>query len=528
MAVVGIVLLIACANVANLLLARATARQREIAVRLALGASRGRLVRQLLTESILLSGMGAVGGALFAVWGSRAIVALLSTPSQTIAIDLTPDARVIAFTIAVAVGTGVLFGLAPAWRASRVDAHMTMRPRGRGVVEGHSRFSVGKALVVAQIALSLVSVTGAGLLLSSWRRLATLDPGYDRDRVLLVGASTDVAQLPRAERAVRYRALMDRMRAIPGVTNAAAAAYTPLTDSWNIVIDVDATADRARANAIVQMNEVSDGYFATLGTPMLAGRDFARGETPESPRVAIVSEALARMFLGGRAALGARVRFGSPPNEPVEIVGIVANTKQSSLDELTAPMVYLSLSQDSTPDASMSFAIRSGGRLTDLTPSVKAVFRAVDPRISFSITTLQRRVDNDIRLPRTLGMLAAFFGTLALSLAAIGLYGIMAYTVARRRSEIGIRVALGAARGRIVGMVMGDVARMVVVGVAIGVVLSLATARLATSLLYGVAPNDPVTLITAALVLSAVALGAGALPARRAARLDPMIALRED
>jgi predicted permease len=350
----------------------------------------------------------------------------------------------------------------------------------------------------------------------------------DRDRVLLVGATSAGAQLSQEQRAARYRELIDRLRAVLGVTSVGAAAYTPLTSSWNTVIDVDPTADRARANAIVRVNEVSDGYFAALGTPLLAGREFRRADTPESPRVAIVSEALARVYLGGRAALGERIRFGSPPNEPVEIVGIVADTKQTSLGESTEPMVYFPLSQDSTPDAAVSFAIRAGRRLADLTPSVKAIFLPVDPRISFSITTLQRRVDDDIRLPRTLGMLAAFFGGLALSLAAIGLYGIMAYTVARRRSEIGIRVALGAARGRIVRMVLGDVARMVVVGVAIGVVLSLATARLAASLLYGVAPNDPVAVTGAALLLGAVALGAGALPARRAARLDPMIALRED
>ena len=527
MSVVGVVLLIACANVANLLLARATARQREIAVRLAIGASRGRLVRQLLTESVLLSGLGAAGGVLFAAWGSRLLVTFLSTRPNSIAIDLTPDWHVVAFTAAVAVATGLLFGLAPAWRAARVNAQTTMRPRGRGVVEGHSRFGVGKALVVGQIALSLVSVMAAGLLLGSWRRLATLDPGYDRDHVVLISANTEPALIPESSRAETYHRIVDRLRALPGVTGAGATAYTPLISAWNTTINLDGGPGSARSGSIVRMNEVSDGYFAATGTRLLAGRDFARGDSPTSPGVAIVSEGLARDYLGG-SALGRRIRFGSPPNEPVEIVGIVADTKQSALEEASDPMVYFPLSQDSTPGGAISFAIRTAGSLTTLAPSIKTTFAEIDPRISFSITTMARRLQSSMRLPRTLGMLAGFFGALALLLAAIGLYGIMAYTVARRRNEIGIRVALGAPRGRIATLVLGDVARMVVAGVAIGVVLSLAATRFVASLLYGISPNDAATLGIAALVLSAVALVAGAVPARRASRLDPMTALRED
>ena len=239
MSVVGVVLLIACANVANLLLARAAARQREMAVRLALGATRARLVRQLLTESVLLSALGAIGGVLFALWGSRFLVALLSSSPQAIAIDLTPDWRVVAFTSAIAVGTGLLFGLAPAWRGARSQAGATMRAHGRGVVEGHSRFGMGKALVVAQIALSLVSVTGAGLLLGSWLRLATLDPGYDPDRVLVVGANTEPVHVAGPQRSELYRRMVDRLRAEPGVIAAGVAAYTPLISAWNVVITLD-------------------------------------------------------------------------------------------------------------------------------------------------------------------------------------------------------------------------------------------------------------------------------------------------
>ena len=527
MSVVGVVLLIACANVANLLLARATARQREMAIRLALGGSRWRLVRQLLTESVLLSVLGAIGGVLFAIWGSRLLVTLLGSTSQSISIDLTPDWRVVGFTAAIAMATGLLFGLAPAWRGARVDAGMTMKPQGRGVVEGHSRFRIGKALVVAQIALSLVCVTGAGLLLGSWLRLATLDPGYDRDRVLLVGATSGPRTPVESDRGSPYPRILERLRVVPGVTGAGVAAYTPLVSSWNTVINLDGEA-RAKSGTIVRMNEVSDGYFGALGTPLLAGRDFGSGDTPTSPRVAIVSENLAREFLGGTRAIGQHVPFGSPPANPVEIIGIVADTKQTSLSDESDPMVYFPFSQDTTMLTEVSFAIRTAGPPTSLAGAVKTAFAEIDPRISFRITTLARRLQNSIRLPRTLGLLAGFFGALALLLAAIGLYGIMAYTVARRRNEIGIRVALGAARGRIVTMVLSDVTRLVTAGIVIGVALSLGATRLVRSLLYGVAPNDPLTVSAAGLLLAAVAVAAGAIPARRAARLDPMTALRDD
>jgi putative ABC transport system permease protein len=524
MAVVGVVLLIACANIANLLLARATAREREMAIRLALGASRGRLVRQLLTESLLLSGLGATAGALFAAWGSRLLVRLLSSTPGSISIDLAPDWRVAAFTTSVAIGTGLLFGLAPAWRAARADPHAMLKPLGRGVIEGHSRFRLGKALVVGQIALALVAITGAGLLLSSWLKLATLDPGYDRDRILL--ANADATGVAGPAPAAQYGEIMERLRAVPGVIAAGAAVYPPLVSSWNIVINVDGDANMRRT--IVGMNEVSDGYFATIGTPLRAGRDFSSRDTRSSPRVAIVSERLARELLGGPRALGARVRFGSPPNEPVEIVGIVADSRQSSLREASEPMVYFPFSQDTAAQASVSFAIRTAGPPTTVSAAVKAAFSEVDQRISFSLTTMSRRLENAVRLPRTLGLLSGFFGGLALLLSAIGLYGIVAYTVARRRNEIGIRVALGATRERIIRLILHDVARLVGGGLVIGVAASLAVTRLATSVLYGVAPNDPATFLAAIALLGTVGLLAGTVPARRAARLDPATALRDD
>jgi len=525
MAIVGVVLLIACANIANLLLARATARQHEIAVRLALGASRFRLIRQLLTESVLLSLLGAALGVLFASWGSRVLVGFLS---NTKSLDLTPDMTVLAFTLAVGALTGVIFGVAPAWRAVRVDPHAVIKPSGRTVTEGHSRFSLGKALVIAQIALSLVMVTGAGLLLGSWRRLIALDTGFRSEGVLLTDVSTRPAGLAADQRSETYRRILERLRALPGVASASAASRTPFSTNANIPIEVEGYTPTDSNDARVSFSQVSEGYFATLSTPLLAGRDFNRGDVPTLPEVAIVNEELARKFFGGARALGQyfRVPSGNGVSAPIEIIGIVANTKENSLREESKPIAYFALSQETRPPAGVTFALRTNGSASALRPSVKAAMAEIEPRFSLNLETLQQRVDATVKVPRTLGMLSGFFGALALLLAAIGLYGIISYSVARRRNEIGVRLALGATRTRIIRMVLGEVGRLVVMGVALGVLLSLALTRLMATFLFGVGPNDPATLVLAALTLAAVAISAAMLPAWRAARLDPMVALR--
>ncbi len=531
MAIVGVVLLIACANVANLLLARATARQHEIAVRLALGASRFNLIRQLLTESLLLSLLGAALGVLFAGWGSRFLVGFLAGRNQVVPLDLTPDLNVLGFTLAVGALTGVLFGLAPAWRATRVDPHAVMKPSGRGVAEGHSRFSIGKALVVAQIALSLVMIVGAGLLLGSWRRLATLDPGFRSDGVLLAGVNTRPARVPDEQLGETYRRILERLRAIPGVASAGAAGLTPFgTTNSAITIDVAGYTPTSDNDARVRFNQVSDGYFATIGTRILAGRDFNSGDVSTSPPVAMVSEELARKFFGGARAVGQRFRqqWGSDFSPPTEIIGIAANIKENSDPGASQPTVYYALSQITQPWSSINFALRAEGSPPALIPSVKAALAEIEPRFSLDLRMLQQQLDEAVRLSRMLAMLSGFFGSLALLLAAIGLYGIIAYSVARRRKEIGVRIALGATHTRIIRMVLGEVGRLVVTGVAIGALLSLAVTRLVAKFLYGVEQNDPATLALSFLTLAAVALGAALMPAWRAARLDPMVALRDE
>lgn len=530
MAVVSVVLLIACANLANLLLARATARRREIAMRIALGASRPRLIRQLLTESLLLSLIGAGVGALFAIWGSHALVAFLSTPRQLISLDLSPDAGVLVFTLAIGILTAVLFGLAPAWRAVHVEPHAAMRQCGRGVVVGFSRFSLGKALVVAQIALSLIAIVGAGLLLGSWRRLVQLDPGFRSDGVLLAAVNVPAARVPDDRLVVTCSSILELLRAIPGVGAASATARTPISPvNWKTVIDVMDYAPAPGENLAVQLNEVSDGYFATMRIPVLVGRDFNGSDTPASPRVAIVSQELARKFAGGTAAIGRRIRtqyfYGMRFDPPVEIIGIVGNTKQSTLDEAVQPIVYLALSQNPKP-VLFSFALRSERSLAEIGPSVKGAIAEIAPRLPVELTTMNQQLDESLRLPRTLGMLSGFFGALALLLASIGLYGIVAYAVTRRTNEIGIRVALGAQRSNILAMVLKDTLLLVCVGVAIGIPAAVGASRLISNMLFDLSPTDPAVLMTATLVLSAAAALAGLIPARRASRVDPMVALR--
>jgi putative ABC transport system permease protein len=532
MSITGIVLLIACANVANLLLARATARQREMAVRLALGAGRARLARQLITESLLLSGAGALLGIAFAAWGSRLLVGMLARSRQIVALDLTTDPRILGFTILVAVLTGLLFGLAPVWRAGRVDPQAAMRAQGRGTVEGHTRLSIGKALVVGQIALSLVLVTAAGLLLGSWRRLLTVDTGFQRDHILLVNVDMRPAALPAARRGPTYNEVVDRVRAIPGVRAASSSQVTPVGQAtWNDVLHVDGFTPRSMEDAVAWTNAVSDRYFTTMGIPLVAGRDFSGEDRPSTNRVAVISRMTAMKFFNDPAPLGKTFRLEQGPTglgPPIQIVGVVGDTKYHSLRAATAPVVYFASRQDTTLGPFTNLEIRTDGDPGALIQPVKRAFAELNPRISLDFIPLERQLAESLTMARTIATLSGFFGGLALLLALIGLYGIMAYGVARRRNEIGVRIALGAARSRVVRMVLGEVGRMVMMGLVFGAVVALMTMRLISSFLYGVTPTDARTIVASAGLLLVVAVLAAAKPAWRAAGLDAVGALRED
>jgi putative ABC transport system permease protein len=389
---------------------------------------------------------------------------------------------------------------------------------------------VGKMLVVAQVALSLVLVAGAALLLGSWRRLATVDPGFKSEGVVMLSAVLPVTGASE-QRGILFRQILERLRATPGVQSAASAELTPMgSSSWNNFIDVPGYSAKSEHDAVVWMNEVTEGYFATLGTPFIDGRDFDARDVPSSPKVAIVSEALARRFFGAASPLGRtfRIQEGKSHSAPVTIVGVVKDTKYRSMRDDREPIAYFARAQNADVGRYTTFAVRARGDVASIVPRLRAVLQEMTPRARLDIAMFETQIAESLQLPRTLATLSGFFGSLALLLAMIGLYGIMAYSVARRRNEIGVRIALGAARGRVVRMVLGETGRMVVAGVAAGTLLALAGAKFVASFLYGIEPSDPATLAASAILLVGVGLLAAALPAARAARLDPVTALRED
>jgi putative ABC transport system permease protein len=526
MTIVGVVLLIACANVANLLLARGAARQREIAIRMAVGAGRGRLIRQLLTESLLLSGIGAMLGVLFAEWGARLLVRFLDAP-----LDLALDARILAFTAGTSVLTGLLFGIAPAWRGTRVDPQYAMKANARGAIEG-SKLGIGKMLVITQVALSLLVVVCAGLMLSTFGKLISLDAGFERDHVLLASVDLRGGKYPQERWSAVYQEMLDPLRAIPGVGSVSVSSITPVCHCrWANEVVVEGYIPKSRDDAMASFNTVSDRYFETLGTPIAAGRDFNRQDTSTSERVAIVSKSMAQKYFGVTNPLGRRfrIREANVLGDPVEIVGVVKDAKYGSLRDEPSPFVFIPWSEGGVPGPLTSFELRAaGGAPTALISSVKSAIAGVNSDVSIEFKTLSAKVDDSIEREQLLAMLSGFFGVLALVLAAIGLYGVMSYNVARRRNEIGIRMALGAEQHRVLGMVLGEVAVLIGIGLILGLGAALATTRLLASFLYELQPNDPRTLGLAAAVLAGVALMAGYFPARRASKLDPMTALRDE
>jgi len=530
MAAVGMVLLIACANVANLLISRAAVRRREIAIRMAIGASRARLIRQLLTESLLLSSMGAVLGVLFAHWASRMLVHFLSTSNFAVVLDLSIDIRVLAFTTAVAIATGILFGLAPAWQGTRVDPHAAMKAHARGVVESQAGFSLGKVLVAGQVALSLVLLIGAGLMLKTFAKLATVDTGFDKNRVLLIRVDPRYASVPLDRRLLLYQELQQRLAAVPGVRSASFADITPVSGSFSSqVVHVDGYIAKSRGDSVVWINSISPGFFATMETPFLAGRDFDAHDTLQAPPVAVVNESMARKFFGSpREALGKTYRQGwNQVSSPIRIVGVVKDAKYRSLRADAEAIAYYPMSQ-LPPMRWANFLLRAGGPAASLMPGVKAAVDEVNHDITLQFRTLSDQLDESLGRERLLAMLSGFFGALALALAVIGLYGVMSYNVARRRNEIGIRMALGAEQARVLRMVLSEVALLIVAGLGLGLAVAVSFTRLLAGFLYRLEPNDPTTLVAACVVLAVSAVVAGLLPARRAANLDPMTALREE
>jgi putative ABC transport system permease protein len=532
MVVVALVLLIACANIANLLLARATARRQELGVRLALGASRWMLARLLLAESLFISAAGASLGLLFAQWASRLLVRQLSNPRNPLFLDLSLDWRVLGFTAVAGIATALLFGVIPALRASRVQPTQAMTSAGRGTAASGT-VRIGSALVVVQVALSLILLVAGGLFLRTFTSLARVQLGFDRDPILVATVNTLQSNLQAQDRLRAYEQMREAAAAVPGASRAAMSVVTPVSNStWQYAVDVEgapALTDRQKG---VHVNMVTPGWFATYGTRLIAGRDFAAGDTAAGPRVAVVNETFARRFTNGANPIGRQVRqaFNRPGkvNLPIQIVGVVADAVYRSLREPVPPTMYLPLAQlDETPPF-VSLSVRSAGPSPSrLVREVAAAITRSNPTVGLTFRPLKEYVDVALIQERVIAMLAAFFGVLALLLAGLGLYGVTAYAVSRRRAEIGIRMALGAAPSAVVRNVLGRVALLVTAGIIVGSVASWWAVGFVKTLLYGLEPRDPWTFATAATVLALAAGLAALVPARRAARIDPAVVLRE-
>lgn len=538
MVVVALVLLIACANIANLLLARASARRHEFSVRLALGASRTRLFRQLLTESLVLSGLGAALGVMFAVWGSRLLVRQLSTSVSTVFLSVGIDWRMLAFTSAIAIATALLFGMAPALRGVRVQPNEALKEQGRGT-SVERRFSIGNLLVVAQVALSLVLLVAAGLFMRTFSSLATLDVGFDRDPVLVVNAGAQRLGLEPPARVPLFEQLRQAALVQPGVSSAALSVVTPVSgSSWNYLVEIPGAPPRPERDRVVFINLVSPDFFKTFGTRLIAGRDFTTGDRIGAPAVAIVNEAFAKKFFGGENPVGRTVRQPAFPDQPAteqQVVGLVQNATYRSLREELGPILYMPLAQSSRVPSAVSVSVRAAaGSPTLLTRPLAELLGGVHRDVTLSFRPLKDQVDAALIQERLVAMLSGFFGALALLLAGLGLYGITSYAVNRRQGELGIRMALGAAPAIVVRLVLQRVALLVSLGIVAGLTLAGAFilygdtvgAATVTALLYRVELRDPITFISAILVLASIAAFAGWLPARRASRIDPAAVLR--
>jgi len=530
MSVVGLVLLIACANIASLMLARAAARHKEIAVRKALGASRARLIRQLLTECVLLSTAGALLGVLFARWGTSVLVQYISTGDNPVFLDLSFDWRILSFATATAIFTGLLFGLLPAFRSTRVS--LTSAMKGSQASEGESRakFRPGKWIVASQVALSLVLLVASGLFLRSLVKLVTMDMGFDRNNVLIVRTNLHTAKVAPEQQPAVFDQMETRLRALPGVISASRSVLTPVSgEVWNSNLQVDAPNAPTGSDALAFFNFVSPEYFATMRTPLLAGRNFSASDATTAPHVAVVNETLARKFFPKGEALGKYFRVERDPGKdlpPIQIVGIVKDAKYESLREEAHASVYFPVSQIPEPAEEQAFEVRTATRPSALIPAVQEAVAGVSKAIPIDFVTLAQQIDDSLVQERLLATLSTFFGGLALLLAMIGLYGALSYLVTQRQREFGIRLALGAPRDSILRLVMRDVVLVLVAGLAAGACISLALVGLLQKMLFGLAARDTFTLLASIGILSAVAFFAGYLPARRATRIDPMIALR--
>jgi predicted permease len=529
MGVVGLVLLIACANVGNLLLAQGAARRKEFAVRLAVGARRGRLVRQLLTESLLISGLGGLVGVLFAWWGSRLLVLMASSGSEALPIDVTPSVRILGFTLVVSLLSAIVFGTAPALRAARIEPNVSLKG-GKGSARSWSQSPLGKVLVVAQVALSLLLLVGAGLFVRTLVNLQNLPTGFNQKNVMVF--QVDTAATGYKEDDPRLGALLseleEKAQAVPGVEAAAFSFFVFNQGGWTSPAYSSGQDQMDKSSRMIRNNVVGRDYFAAMGIPLVLGRGFEPQDTGKSQKVAVISEAMANRFFPNSVPLGRRFGVDGPASlDQTEVIGVVKDAKYETLTERLRPMAYYPHGQ--RPQPLSNFVVRFNGPPDAVITQLRQTIKQVDRNLPIDeVVSLSDHVGRSLVQPKLVARVASFFGLLALLLACVGLYGLMSYAVARRTNEIGIRMALGAPRSNVRWLMMRQTLKLVLVGLVIGLVASYAGTRVTTTLLFGLKPNDPLTIGLATLLLITVSAFAGYLPARRAARVDPMTALRDE
>jgi predicted permease len=525
LAAVGLVLMIACANVANILLARGALRQKEIGVRLALGASRWRLIRQLLTESLVLAVLGGALGVLFAYWGKDLLLILRPWGGAPLNIDLTVDVRVLGFTIAVSLLTGILFGIAPAVRATRVDLTPALKDNARGVV-GRSSFILTKGLVITQVALSLLLLVGAGLFVRTLRNLHSVDLGFNAERLLIFRVDPRLSGYKTEQLGGLYDRLVERIEAVPGVTGVTISRHPLLAGSAELGKVFIQGKPAPGPGEYTYIERVRSNFLETMEIPILRGRGLSPKDDEHAPHVAIINQTMASKYFPGEDPIGKR--FGRDADTgDIEIVGVSRDAKYAGVRRDIMPTVYLPFAQLPTSLGQMNFAVRTAGEPAELAPAIREAVSQVDKDIPlFEVKTQMEQAEESLAEERLFATLSSFFGVFALLLACLGLYGVMSHAVTRRTNEIGIRMALGAVPGNVSLMVLRETMVLVVIGVGVGLGAALLTTRLVASRLYGLSPSDPAAISAAIVLMMAVAGLAGYLPARRASRVDPIVALR--
>jgi putative ABC transport system permease protein len=526
--VVGFVLMIACANVANLLLARSAGREKEMAIRAALGASRWRIVRQLITESLLLSLIGGVLGLVLAFWGIDLLLAAIPVEFP-FWMKFNLDGRVLSFTILISLVTGIIFGVAPALQASKVELNESLKEGGRSAAAGRGHRRLRGLLVVAEVALSLMLLAGAGLMMRSFMRLQQVNPGVNPNNVLTMTVSLPSAKYSEEKRSPFFGQLLERVKALPGVETVGAVSNLPLGGSlWGRSLTVEGAPTLAVGEApMINHCVITPNYFRSMGIPILTGRDFNETDTKDSLKVTLIDERLAREYWPNETALGKRIRFGPPEsNEPWHtIIGVVGEVRHQSLERATRKSIYVPHQQ--IPMREMTLAVRTSTEPLSLAGAVRNQVKELDPDQPITnVRTMTEVISRSVWQPRLYAILFGVFAVVALLLASIGIYGVMSYAVTQRTHEIGIRMALGAQTRDVLRMIIGQGMMLALMGVALGLLGAFALTRIMSSLLFNVSATDPATFVGVSLLLSMVAFLACYLPARRATRVDPMIALR--